>query len=144
MQYNSTNNNAPNSNAPSNASSNAPLDDTQLNKSTDENTEVTLIRTGYNRELFRSTFSIFAPAHTGSTSIVSLIHPQYTIHRSIHHPRHQFHLDSQIWLLMGKLFSTTIVPRQCTATHESIYLPRQLQSFRCHQACHTTPCTGRC
>ena len=57
MQYNSTNNNAPNSNAPSNASSNAPLDDTQLNKSTDENTEVTLIRTGYNRELFRSTFN---------------------------------------------------------------------------------------
>ncbi len=52
MQYNSTNNNAPNSNAPSNA----PLDDTQLNKSTDENTEVTLIRTGYNRESFSSTF----------------------------------------------------------------------------------------
>ena len=56
MQYNSTNNNAPNSNAPSNASSNASLGDTQLNKSTDENTEVTLIRTGYNRESFRSTF----------------------------------------------------------------------------------------
>ena len=53
MQYdNSTNNNAPNSNA----LPNAPLDDTQLNKSTDENTEVTLIRTGYNRESFRSTF----------------------------------------------------------------------------------------
>jgi len=56
MQYNSTNNNAPNSNASSNAPSNAPLDDTQLNTSTDENTEVTLIRTGYNRESFRSTF----------------------------------------------------------------------------------------
>ena len=53
MQDNSQSyNNAPNSNA----SSNAPLDDTQLNKSTDENTSVTLIRTGYNRESFRSTF----------------------------------------------------------------------------------------
>ena len=45
-------NNAPNSNAPSNA----PLNDTQLNTSSSENTSVTLIRTGYNRESFNSTF----------------------------------------------------------------------------------------